>query len=180
GIELDAEVAIPLLLVRVKVIAGQREPVPKVDLERRIGGLALTLSGDVVQADILTAHEHTIGLPVTVHVDTTVWILHDPGRNRHAVPRPQEPVVSARACRVLSVEDNAILVKALVCVHPRGVRVITGKLQTPATIGVVRDETACLRSSLFSGVSAFTVGGIAIGESMRQIPGPKGVQIERT
>ena len=113
GIELDAEVAVVLILVRVEVVAGHREPVAKVRLERCIGSLALSLRTDVVQADVLAAHEHAVGLPVTVHIDTAVWVLHDLGRNRRAIPRPQETVVGRRAIRVLAVEDDAILVETL-------------------------------------------------------------------
>ena len=113
GIELEAGAAFVLILMRVKVIAGQREPVAQVRLERRIGGLALALNGGVVKADVLATQENTVGLPVTVHIDTTVGILHDPGRNRRAVPGSQEAVVGAGARRVLAVEDCSILVEAL-------------------------------------------------------------------
>jgi hypothetical protein len=34
-------------------------------------------------------------------------------------------------------EDNPILVEALVGMRPRGVRIIAGNLQAPATVGVV-------------------------------------------
>ena len=61
----------------VEVIAGQLEPVVEVRLERGIAGLALALDGAVVKADVLAAHEHAVGLPVAVHVDTAVRILHD-------------------------------------------------------------------------------------------------------
>ena len=106
-------VAVVLVLVRVEVIAGQLEPVVKVHLERGIGGLALALCAVVVQPDVLATHEHAVGLPVTVHVDTAVRVLHDPGRNRRAVPRTEKAVVGARAGRVLAMQDDAILVQAL-------------------------------------------------------------------
>jgi len=132
-----ADVAVELTLVRVKVITGEREPAAKIHLERGVPGLALSLSGDVVQADVLAAHEHAVRLSVAVYVDAAVWILDDPGRNRRTVPGPQEAIVGARACRVLAVEYDAVLVEALVGVHPRGVGEISGNQQTPATIGVV-------------------------------------------
>src|SRR5208283_3366728 len=97
----------------VEVIAGQLEPVIEVQLERGIGGLALALDGAIVKADVLAAHEHAVGLPVTDHVDTTVRILPDLGRNWRTVPRTEEPVVGTRACRVLAMEDDSILVEAL-------------------------------------------------------------------
>src|SRR6185437_9424244 len=99
-------------------------------------GLALALGGGVVEADVLAPHEHAVGLPVTVHVDTPVGILHDLGRNRCAVPRPQETVVGACTLRVLAIQDHAVLIEALGRVHPRCVGVITGKQQTPATTAV--------------------------------------------
>src|SRR6202007_2789048 len=70
GIELDADVAIPLILVRVEVIAGEGEPAAKVELERRVGRLALALGAEVVEADVLAAHEDAVRLSVTVDVDT--------------------------------------------------------------------------------------------------------------
>src|SRR5262249_14109922 len=118
-------------------------------------------------ADVLASQEYAIGLAVAVHVDTAVCILHDPGRNRRAVPRAQQAVVGGRARPILAVEDNAILVEARVRVHARGVGEISGNLQTPASLGVVRDEAACLRSSFASAVAPFRVGGIAVSESTR-------------
>src|SRR5262249_36757188 len=107
----------------------------------------LTLDGGVVKADVLATHEHAVGLPIAVYIDTAVWILVDSRRNRRAVPGSQEAVVSARADRVLAMEDHAILVEAFGCVstrvtparcdEPRGVGVVPGNLQAPATIGVV-------------------------------------------
>ena len=97
----------------VEVIAGQLESVVEVHLERGIGGLALALDGAVVKADVLAAHEHAVGLPVTIHVDTAVGILLDLWRNRRAVPRTEEAVVGGCAVTVLAMEDDAILVEAL-------------------------------------------------------------------
>ena len=59
----------------------------------------------------------------------------DPGGNRRAVPRPEEAIVAARACRVLAVEDHSILVESLVERFIRvGVGEITGNQQTPAAV----------------------------------------------
>jgi hypothetical protein len=69
---LKADAAFVLCLMRVEVIAGQLQPVVQVHLERRIGGLALALNSAFVKADVLASHEHAVGLPVTVHIDTTV------------------------------------------------------------------------------------------------------------
>src|SRR5579863_1781562 len=145
----------------VEVVAGQLEPVIEGQLERGIGGLALALDGAVVKADVLAAHEHAVGLPVTDHVDTTVRILPDLGRNRRTVPRTEEPVIGARACRVFAMEDDAILVEALggVCTRtifarravPSGIGKITVHQKTPATIVIEGDETAGLRSRFARG-----------------------------
>src|SRR5262249_13738278 len=145
-----------------------------------VAGLALSLRGDVVQGDVLATHEYAVGLAVTVHIDAAVCILVDLGRNRRAVPRPQEPVVGGRAVAVLAVEDDPVLVEAFPGVVTLGVGVISGNQQTPASIGVVGDEATCLRASLARGVSPLAVGVIAISESARQIPRPVGMQIERT
>ena len=146
GIELEADAAFPLILMSVKVVTRQREPVAQVRLERHIGGLALALDGAVVKADVLAAHEHAVGLPVTVHIDAAVGILHDTFRNRRAIPCPYKTVVGAGALGVLAVEDSLILVEALGWVstrvrparraRPRGVGEITGNLQTPAAVVV--------------------------------------------
>src|ERR1700733_9086716 len=130
----------------VEVIAGQLESVVEVHLERGIGGVALALYGAVVKADVLAAHEHAVGLPVTVHVDTTVRILPDLGGNRGSVPRTEESVVGGCAVTVLAMEDDPILVEALggVCTRisrarrtePGGIGKITVHQKTPATIVV--------------------------------------------
>src|SRR6202041_3328865 len=119
GVELDADGAFPLILMCVEVITGQLEPVVEVHLERGIGGLALALNVAVVKADVLAAHEHAVGLPVTVHVDTTVRILPDLGGNRRTVPRTEESVVGSCAVTVLAMEDNSILVEAFGRVRAR-------------------------------------------------------------
>src|SRR6185312_13972381 len=128
----------------VEIIAGQFQPVVEVRLERRIGGLALALNGAVVKADVLATHEHTVGLPVTIHIDTTVRILPDLGGNRRTVPCTEESVVGSCAVTILAMKDNAILVEALarVCTRtifargavPSGIGKVTVHQQTPAAI----------------------------------------------
>ena len=147
GIELDADGAFPLILMCVEIIAGQFQPVVEVRLERHIGGLALALNAAVVKADVLATHEHAVGLPVTIHIDTAVGILHDALGNRCTVPRTDESVVGGCAVTVLAVEDNAILVEALarVCTRtiftrravPSGIGKVTVHQQPPAAIIIV-------------------------------------------
>src|ERR1700721_4301303 len=103
----------------IEVIAGQFEPVVEIHLERRVGGLALALNAAVVKADVLATHEHAVGLPVAVHIDTAVGILHDTLGNRCTVPRTEESVVGGCAVTVLAVEDDSILVEALGGVRTR-------------------------------------------------------------
>src|SRR6185437_2919832 len=113
GIELDADAALVLVLMRIKEVAGQRETVAEVRLERPIDRVTLTLNGGVVKTDVLATHEHAVGLPITVHIDTAVRILVYLRGNRRAVPGSQESIVSARADRVLAMEDHAVLIEAL-------------------------------------------------------------------
>src|SRR5579871_761343 len=169
----------------VEVIAGQFQSVVEVQLERRIGGLALALNGAVVKANVLATHEHAVGLPVTIYIDTAVRILHDAFRNGRPVPRPDESVVGGRAVTVLAVENNAILVKALarvgtraILAHravPSGIGKVTVHQKAPATIVVERDETTRLRPGFAGGAASLSIGRIVVGETVRQIPGPIGV-----
>src|SRR5581483_3216074 len=64
GIELDADAALVLVLMRVKEVAGQRQTVAEVRLERSIDRVTLALNGGVVQTDVLATHEHAVGLPI--------------------------------------------------------------------------------------------------------------------
>src|SRR5579859_3165856 len=103
----------------VEDVAGQREPVTEIRLERHVECVTLTLNAGLVEADVLATDEHAVRLPIAVHIDTAVRILDDPRRNRRAIPSSQESVVSARADRVLPVEDRAILIETLALISLR-------------------------------------------------------------
>src|SRR6202044_1234092 len=68
-IELEADVAVVLPLLRVEVVAGQFESITKIGLERSIAGLSLALDVRFVEADVLASHEHAVGLAVAVYID---------------------------------------------------------------------------------------------------------------
>ncbi len=179
GIELYAEGTVPLVLVGVEIVAGHRQAVAQIRLERCIDGLALALGLQVVQGDILTPHEYTVGLAVTIDVHAAIRVLHDLGRNRCPVPGSQETVVGSRAVAVFAVEDDAVLVETGPGVFARCVGVVPGDLQAPATVGVVGDQAGSLWAGLLRRTAAFGIGLVAIGKPARQVPGPEGVQVER-
>ena len=179
GVELDAGGAIELVLVRVEIVAGDGEAAAQIRLERGIAGLALALGGGVVQADVLAAHEHPVGLAIAVDVDAAIGVLHDVRGNRRTVPWGQKAAVAACACCVFAVQRHAVLVQALVGVGARGVGEIGRHQQAPATVVVVRNEAVGLRPPLARGPPALGVAGVAIGKAAGQIPGTIGVQIQR-